>query len=216
MRSPFNGLIGISNYLKDAYTELSDKERLEMISTIERSSNNVYSLLSNLLHWSMAQQGTLLFSPEKVILGEIINQAIDVIKSNIEEKHIKLELEIQHIVMMADSNQLQIIFRNLLSNAIKYSQDGGLISIHVQEIEVDAVKIRVTDNGVGMPDEVRDRLFKSNEIKSQLGTKNEQGTGLGLMIVRDFVEMDGGTITVESTLGKGTTLSFIYQNIRMI
>jgi signal transduction histidine kinase/ligand-binding sensor domain-containing protein len=205
LRGPFNGIIGISNYLKESYDEFTDSERKEMISTIEKSSNNLYNLLSNLLHWSMSQQGTLMYAPEKIHLAEIINQAVNVVKGNIEEKHILLELDIPDIIMMADSNQLQAIIRNLLSNAIKYSQDGGLISIFCKEVENDQVKIEVQDHGIGMPADVKERLFKTNEVKSQLGTKNEQGTGLGLMIVRDFVEIDGGTVDVYSTIGNGTT-----------
>lgn len=205
LRGPFNGIIGISNYLKEDYSELSDSERLEMISTIEKSSNNLYNLLSNLLHWSMSQQGTLLFSPEKIHLADTIHQAANVVKGNIEEKHIQLELDIPDIEMIADNNQLQAIIRNLLSNAVKFSQEGGRIEVICKEKENDQVEIKVIDHGVGMANDVKERLFKSNEGKSQLGTKKEQGTGLGLMIVRDFVQIDGGTIDVYSTLGEGTT-----------
>lgn len=205
LRSPFNGLIGISNYLKEDYSALSDAERLEMISTIEKSSNNLYNLLSNLLHWSMAQQGTLNFSPEKVDLVGVINNAVNVIRGNLDEKHIRLELDIPGIVLKADSNQLEAIIRNLLSNAIKYSQDGGLISIISSEVANDQVEIKVEDHGVGMSSEVKERLFEPDKVISQLGTKNERGTGLGLTIVRDFVALASGTIEVHSTLGEGTT-----------
>ncbi len=205
LRGPFNGLIGISNYLKEEYSELRDSEKLEMISTIEKSSNNLYNLLSNLLHWSMSQQGTLTFSPAKIHLAETIHHAVNAIKGNIEEKHIQLELDILDVEMIADDNQLQAIIRNLLSNAIKFSQEGGLISISCKKMDNDQVEIKVVDNGVGMPDDVRERLFKSNGVKSQPGTKKEQGTGLGLMIVHDFVEIAAGTIEVFSTLGEGTT-----------
>lgn len=205
LRGPFNGIIGISNYLKEDYSELTDAERLEMISAIEKSSNNLYNLLSNLLSWAMSQQGTLTFTPEKIHLTETMHQAVDALKGNIEDKNIRVELEVPDIEMIADSNQLQTIIRNLLSNAIKFSQEGGTVSLVCAKIEHDQVEIKVIDHGIGMPGDVRERLFKSSEMKSQPGTNNEHGTGLGLIIVRDFIDIASGTIEVQSAIGEGTT-----------
>jgi len=205
LRSPFSGLIGITDYLKDYYHELDDEQRQEMIAKIEKSSKNVYDLLSNLLLWSMAQKNAFKLYPEPVNLMIIIDQAITAMKGNIEEKHIRLKTSLANITVDADTNQIQAIIRNLLSNAIKYSQENGLITISCHDKSNEMVEIKVTDQGIGMSKGIQEHLFDSCQIISQPGTNNEKGTGLGLTIVYDFVTLHKGSIQVDSKPGYGTT-----------
>ena len=205
LRSPFNSLIGIANYLKEYYYELDDTQRHEMISKIEKSSSNFYDLLSNLLLWSMTQNDALKLNPESVNLLLVIEQTFLTLKGNIDEKHIHLETDLSDITIVADNNQIQAIIRNLLSNAIKYSKEGDVISISCRETSTDMVEIKVVDQGVGMSEEIKKHLFDSYQIQSQPGTNNEKGTGLGLTIVYDFVTLHKGSIQVDSKPGMGTT-----------
>jgi signal transduction histidine kinase len=176
-----------------------------MIAKIEKSSKNVYDLLSNLLLWSMAQKDALRLNPEPVNLMIVIDQAITAMKGNIEEKHIRLKTSLANITVDADTNQIQAIIRNLLSNAIKYSQENGLITISCHDKSNEMVEIKVTDQGVGMSEKMKVHLFDSSLMHSQPGTNNEKGTGLGLMIVYDFVMLHKGTIQIDSKPGSGTT-----------
>jgi len=205
LRSPFSGLIGITDYLKEYYHELDDSQRQEMILKIEKSTQNIYDLLSNLLLWSMTQKDALKLYPEPVNLLLVIEQAILALKGNIDEKHIKLGTDLSDITIVADNNQIQAIIRNLLSNAIKYSKEGDVISISCRETSTEMVEIKVVDQGVGMSEEIKKHLFDSYQIQSQPGTNNEKGTGLGLTIVYDFVTLHKGSIQVESKPGLGTT-----------
>jgi signal transduction histidine kinase/ligand-binding sensor domain-containing protein len=205
LRSPFSGLMGLSNYLKDYYQELDDQQRQEIIAKLDNSSKNLYDLLSNLLLWSMTQKDELKLYPEPVNLLLVIEHVIKVLKGNIDEKHIILDNDISDITIIADNNQIQAIVRNLLSNAIKYSTDGGLISISCRDTAEDMVEIKIVDQGVGMSEEIKKHLFDSFQIQSQPGTNNEKGTGLGLTIVYDFVTLHKGSIQVVSKPGLGTT-----------
>jgi signal transduction histidine kinase/ligand-binding sensor domain-containing protein len=216
LRSPFSGLIGVTSYLKEYYLELNDSQRQEMISKIEKSAQNVFDLLSNLLLWSMTQKDGLKLYPEPVKLLNVIEQAILAFKGNIDEKHIVLDIDLSDITIMADNNQIQAIIRNLLSNAIKYSQDGGMISISCRETSTDMVEIKVVDHGVGMSEEIKKHLFDSYQIQSQPGTNNEKGTGLGLTIVYDFVTLHKGSIQVDSKPGMGTTFIILLPKQSML
>ena len=205
LRSPFNGLMGLSNYLKDYYHELDDHQRQEIIAKLENSSKNIYDLLSNLLLWSMAQKDKLKLYPEPVSLLQVIEHAIMALKGNIDEKHIILNNDLSDITIIADNNQIQAIARNLLSNAIKYSHEGGLISISCLETLTDMIEIKVADQGIGMSEDIKNHLFESGHFQSQPGTKDEKGTGLGLTIIYDFVTLHKGSIQVDSKPGMGTT-----------
>jgi signal transduction histidine kinase len=153
----------------------------------------------------MAQKDEMKLNPEQLNLSFVIEQAIVAFKENIANKHIVLESDLSDLILTADNNQIQAIIRNLLSNAIKYSQEGGLISISCHESSSDMIEIKVADQGVGMSEEITNHLFDSCQIQSQPGTHNEKGTGLGLMIVHDFVTLHKGSIQVESKPGFGTT-----------
>jgi len=205
LRSPFSGLMGIANYLKDFYHEIDDQQRQEMIARLENSARNLYDLLSNLLLWSMTQKDQLKLYPEPVNLLQVIEHAIMALKGNIDEKHIILDKDLSDITIIADDNQIQAIVRNLLSNAIKYSQDGGLISISCCETTNDMIEIKVADQGVGMTEEIQNLLFDAGQFQSQPGTNDEKGTGLGLTIVYDFVKLHNGSIHIDSKPGIGTT-----------
>jgi len=209
LRSPFNGLLGITDYLKDYYQELDDAQRQDMIAKVAKSTRNIYDLLSNLLIWSMAQKDEMKLNPENVNLSLVIEQAILAVKGNLDKKNIVLETDLSDVTLTADNNQIQAIIRNLLSNASKYSQEGGLISISCQETSNDMIEIKVADQGVGMSAEIQEQLFNASHIKSQPGTHNEKGTGLGLMIVYDFVNLHKGSIQVDSKPGLGTTFIII-------
>lgn len=204
LRSPFNSMIGFLELLLNKYDEFSESERKEHISLILENAISTLNLLENLLVWAKSQTGKITFHPVKQQLIPILNQ----LKENFSLAliHKKLELKIispKEFEIFADSHMLSSLFQNLISNAIKYSKPGGSILIDVREIP-NQIEIMVSDTGIGMSQETMNRLFKVGEDISNPGTYNEKGSGLGLILCKDFVERHGGSIFVKSELGKGS------------
>jgi signal transduction histidine kinase len=173
------------------------------------SAKNVFQLLENLLQWSRSQRGKLEFNPGKIELDKVLSGVIGLLKENAEAKNIELSVILQpeDMIVFADRQMLETILRNLISNAIKFTNKGGVIQIDALQNEKEAI-LKVTDNGVGIAPEIKGRLFKIDSHQSLPGTENEKGTGLGLMLVREFVARHGGEIGVESRVGSGSTFYF--------
>jgi two-component system, sensor histidine kinase and response regulator len=209
LKNPFNSLIGLSDLLIEDYHDFSEDEIMDMLHRIRQTSEITYSLLENLLDWSRMQSGAITFSAEFVNLSELIADIIDLNQSHAYSKNISLENHTPQFLMLeADKNMLRTIFRNLVSNAIKFTENGGKVMVS-GEVKDGKVAVNVKDTGIGMDEETLEKLFKISERVKTYGTNEESGTGLGLIIVREFLEKHHGNITVQSLQGKGSEFTVI-------
>ncbi|MCF8366581.1 MAG: tetratricopeptide repeat-containing sensor histidine kinase [Bacteroidales bacterium] len=209
LKSPFNSLIGFSNLLNDEYNDFSDEERKQFIAIIRNSSEEIFALLENLLDWSRKNSDKINFKPIKIDLQQIVRQTIQLQEKNAEQKKINIQNNIpKNTFVFADENMLRTIVRNLTSNAIKFSDENGTVRFETKTTN-GLVKCTVADNGIGMSEKTIEKLFDLQTKVKKKGTANEKGTGLGLLLCKDFVERNGGTLEVESKEGVGTTFTFI-------
>jgi len=208
LKSPFQGLLGLSEILLEDYSEMSDDQIVQYLKMIRTTTKDVYRLIENLLDWSRLQSGRMDFNTEKLDFFHLSENVINLLNPSASKKNLRL---INHIpkesYVFADMNMLNSVLQNLVSNAIKFTNDSGAISIS-STVKNDSLEITVTDNGVGMREEDLNKLFKIDEHFSTKGTKDESGTGLGLLLCKELVEKQGGTIWAESEPGKGTKFIF--------
>ncbi len=212
LRSPFMGLLGLSSLLKDDYNNLVDSERVFIVDSINRSIKKIFDLLDNLLQWSKIQTGSIQYSPERIYLKELIKKTTELFEANIYQKTISLTIDVDdNIYVFADINSLQSILQNLISNAVKFTYPAGKIEIKAVQIE-NMIQIEISDSGVGLSDDEIIRLFKIDEQFTTLGTNEEAGSGLGLILCKEHVIKNGGQIWVKSKVGVGTTFYFTLKN----
>jgi PAS domain S-box-containing protein len=208
LKNPFNDLMGFTQLLSmniDKY----DKNKIDnFIKIIHQSSKLAYNLLENLLDWSRAQTGNLNFNPEEITIKELIIENVNLLVSTAANKNIKIYPEFDcELSVYADKNMVRTVIRNLISNAIKYTNQGGFIKISTNKKDK-FCETSISDNGMGISEENIPKLFKIDESYTTVGTEREKGTGLGLLLCKEFVEKNGGSISVKSVLGKGSTFSF--------
>ena len=208
LKSPLNSILGFFNLLKARITQLSEEELQEFIDMMLATTNNTYKLLENLLEWSRLQAGDISFKPEQIELNNILAENVELMSKVAEKKEIELKLYNSQLVhAYADKNMLSTVLRNLISNAIKFTKTGGHVSIDYQ-LQNGMAYVSIKDTGIGIPKEILHKLFVISEKHSTQGTDKEKGTGLGLSLSKEFIEQQGGEISVESTLGKGSTFTF--------
>lgn len=208
LKSPISALMNIIEMMVESYESFEKEEMIGILGQMSKSSKSVYNLLENLLLWSRIQTGRTVYNPDLVDLNFIINENISLLLLNAKEKSIELVNNLNtNINVLCDIGMIQTVIRNLISNAIKFTNENGKININLSESKEFYI-LSIADSGVGMNQESVDKLFRIDVNHSTLGTKNEKGTGLGLIICKDFVELNGGTIWVESTEGLGSTFSF--------
>ena len=209
LKNPFNAIIGFSNLLIDQVKE-KDYEGIDEYATIIKDSSlRAMSLLTNLLIWSMSQTGKMAFNPEYIELVALIEEVKALLNDSALQKTITIRTNLPHNVqVLADKEMIGTILRNLISNAVKFTQPGGMIVISVHLWEEGSV-VEVSDNGMGIKKENMYKLFKIDESYATKGTQNESGTGLGLLLCKEFVEKHGGKIWAESEDGKGSKFSFL-------
>ncbi len=208
LKNPFTSMLGSSELLYDNIDAMTPKNIKDLALILNDSAKGGYSILLNLLDWSRSQTGQLNVSPQTINLKDIINENISNLQLPATIKEISINYEsAEDIILTADKNMLNTILRNLLSNALKYTNKNGKVVVST-EFNPDHVTIFIKDNGVGIPGERLGKLFKLDMKNSMPGTQNEQGTGLGLKLCKEFVEKHGGTINVESTEGKGSIFFF--------
>lgn len=213
LKNPLGAMIGASNALIKLGDEFSDDEKNEMYGVIAASSEHLYSLLENLLTWARSQTGTIEFHPNVKTLKFVVDDTIALHQLQAENKNIIIESNIDDsIQVFADSQMIHTVLRNLVSNAIKFTAEGGKIRISARILSGNNhkkhVELRVTDNGIGMDESEVARLFRIDGGLRGQGTNSERGTGLGLIVCREFVEKNGGTIWASSKPNHGTTFSF--------
>lgn len=205
LRGPFNSLLGLLNLLEEDFTDLSDSEKLKIVKRLHTNSRNTYNMLVNLLEWSRTQRG--LIKPEllSIPLFESADSSIVFLKQRIEDKKHRIVNNIdKDFTVLADVNLLLNIFNNLLNNAIKFTAEEGEILVSAKRID-SYVELEITDNGIGIPKEQQDKIFKLDSSFSRKGTNDELGTGLGLLTCKEFVTLMNGTCRLVSEEGKGTS-----------
>ncbi len=204
LRSPFTSLIGFSEFLANEVDELSKEEIKEFAQNIFKSARGTFSLLENLLQWSRLQTGNIEFAPSHYNLENHLNKLIEIYRINALRKKIKIVSKIEpKLKVFADQNMVETLMRNLISNAIKFTPREGTITISAKSMSK-KIEIKVADTGVGMDKETQKKLFKVGENVSTEGTEKEQGTGLGLILCKEFVETNNGNIKVRSKPNEGT------------
>lgn len=208
LRSPFTGLIGLSDILNREIDMLTDEEVKNYAGNISKSANNVFHLLNNLLEWSKVQLNGTELNPINLNLRELAVQSIEPLRENLKAKNIDLDIKVdKNIQVTADRNMLGSVIQNLVSNSLKFTKNSGSISLKAEERD-DHIITQVSDTGIGMSDEVLKSLFSIEKNKSRKGTHNEKGSGLGLILCKEFIENHRGEIWVESTEAKGSTFFF--------
>lgn len=206
LRSPLNSLRGMMDLLDKSI--LTQDEFISFSKKIKTNVDYVYTDLDNLLSWAQSQQNGLKSSIEELGLYDVIIEKVDLLAESSSVKAITIHVEVDRdLRVRADKNQLGLIIRNLVSNAIKFSQEGGVVIIGASE-KKDQVEVAITDNGVGIAAADIEKLFRAGVNFSMPGTKNEKGIGLGLLLVKEFVELNNGKIHVTSKLGEGSTFTF--------
>jgi signal transduction histidine kinase len=209
LRSPFGVILGFTDLIKNKVSKLRNNETvLQYLDHIKISAQNAQILLDNLLNWTTVQTGKIRYKPEKINLSTLIQEIIESINAAFEIK--KIDLLFQPKVdaeVVVDSNMLQVILRNLISNALKFTKENGSVIISTNLIE-HGIEVSVSDTGVGIKADLVRTLFSNEHNETNLGTANEKGSGLGLILCKDFVEKLGGTIWVESKEGLGSNFKF--------
>ena len=208
LRSPFNGILGLSGLLKQNIGKL-DRDEIEIfVNYIDSSAQSTYNLLDNILLWGKSVADRIPFNPIIVSFTVICKDVLEILNINAFAKNIKINfLTKDEITIFADPEMLKTIMRNLVSNAIKFTNKNGEINISAEETRSNII-ISVSDNGIGIEPEVLTKLFDISQIQSTPGTAAEVGTGLGLLICKGFVEKHGGKIGVESVPGNGSRFYF--------
>jgi PAS domain S-box-containing protein len=208
LRNPFITILGFSELLLSDFQELTEEEKIYYIEEMQNSANLSHNLLQNLLQWSRSQTGRIDFSPRVINIHNMVMQNFELLKQTAAKKGISLINEVDEVINIeADEDMTDTIFRNLITNAIKFTPDGGSIKINALP-EGSMALINVIDSGVGMDEDTKSKLFRLDVNHSSLGTSQEKGTGLGLILCKEFVEKHNGKIWVESSKGEGTTFTF--------
>jgi PAS domain S-box-containing protein len=208
LKNPFNNILGYSEVLTTEIDSLNSDEIKEIAKNINKSAQITNKLLDDILMWARSQQGKIPFNPQNLNFTDICKDVLKTLNSNAEVKNITIDYSSENqINVIADSDMLKTILRNLVSNAIKFTNRGGKISIN-EEQNTENVTVSVLDNGVGIRAEDLTKLFNISEVLTTKGTAEETGTGLGLLLCKEFVEKNGGKIWVESEFGKGSNFKF--------
>jgi signal transduction histidine kinase/Tfp pilus assembly protein PilF len=204
LRGPLNSLTSFSRLLMN-HTESMSKEEIKLLaSDLDKSVQNLLALLENLLEWSRSQTGNIDFTPERFNLREILVANKELLDGQAKAKRISIDVDAEYDVFVnLHKNSITTVVRNLVSNAIKFTPAGGSVTIKLTT-DPSGLLLSVVDTGVGMSKEVMAKLFQVGSKHSTKGTANEKGTGLGLILCREFIERNGGTLSVDSVEGKGS------------
>jgi len=208
LRSPFNAILGYSELLIESTKDVQDGECDGYVAIINSSAKNTLILLDNLLNWAKSQTGQISCKPEKIDISVIIKGILKTANSTAKIKKISLNYVQSDVVeLYTDVNMFKIVLRNLISNGIKFTHPNGKIEVLVRQHKKH-IEITVADNGIGMDEETTNKLFKINTNISTKGTAAEKGSGLGLLLCKEFVEKQNGRIWVNSVVGKGSDFVF--------
>ena len=204
LKNPVAAFKNSTEIITDSLVEFSEDDKTELLQSLKESANNLYKLLENLLTWSRSQRGLINVHIEQAYISPIIKLNYDLLESAADQKNISLVNNVsEEVAINTDLNIVSTVFRNIISNAIKFTPQGGKVQAYTEASD-NELTVVIEDNGVGMSKEALDKLFRLDSQYSSRGTANESGTGLGLLICKDFIERAGGKISAESELGVGT------------
>jgi len=210
LKNPFTGILSSSELLLMQLAEYNHAQIENKVTKILNAAKTGYELLSNLLEWSQSQTDRIQFAPTLLSINKIAELCIKLVQPMADQKEIQIVKDFENeILINADENLLNTVFRNLLTNAIKFTQTGGTVTFELQKQEKN-IEISITDTGVGIPVENLKKIFDVGSKISTKGTSNESGTGLGLILCKEFVEMHNGKILVESEIQKGTKITITF------
>ena len=208
LRGPIGGFKSLIELLISGYDLSDTKSLIEILQMIQKSANSTYDLLENLLAWASSQRNEIVYAPEAIKLQEIASLTVELFTELTQNKGISIINHIQeNTVVFADKNMLMTVLRNLISNAIKFTPNGKQILIATDQNDTEQM-ITIKDEGTGISPENLLKLFRNTEHLTTYGTNGEKGSGLGLLLCKDFIEKHNGTIWAESELGKGSTFKF--------
>ncbi len=208
LKNPLGAFKNVLELLYENFADFNKEELLEFIEPLRESSKQIFSLLENLLFWARTQTGAIQIQPIDFNIRDLIVQNISLLKLQAENKNIEIYSDCPNdLYVSGDINTLSTVIRNLISNAIKFTHPGGKVIVSAKEIK-DFVVICVEDTGIGMSKETMDKLFRIDVHHTSLGTADEKGTGLGLIVSKEFVEANKGKIWVESEKDKGSKFYF--------
>lgn len=209
LKSPFNNILGLSEVLIEEVRNLNTDEIEVIVANINKSAKITNKLLEDILMWSRAQYGSIAFNPQRLNISKTCRSILDILNPIAYSKNITIfDSSADSIEVYADSDMIKTVLLNLVSNAIKFTNSGGQIKINAEH-NSENVTISVSDNGVGIPSDNLAKLFDISEVLSTKGTAGETGTGLGLLLCKEFVERHGGQIWVESEVGTGSDFKFL-------
>jgi len=208
LRSPFNALLGLSELLTENIRKLHIDEIEDIANNINKTAQNTYKLLEDTLMWARTQSGKIPFEPQKLNFADICKNILEIVKPNADAKNITTNyFSVDEINIFADNDMLKAVLRNLISNAIKFTNTGGQIDIYTEKNQRD-VTITISDTGIGITPDNLKKLFDISQIHTTTGTDEETGSGLGLVLCKEFIEKHGGKIWVESEYGEGSKFKF--------
>jgi PAS domain S-box-containing protein len=208
MKNPFNVLIGVTQLLSESIDQYDQDKIKKFISILSGAVKNGYALLENLLEWAKAQMGVINFTPKCLDVEELIDENFSNMSIYAQSKKVRLRKELREKpTIMADRNMMTTVFRNIIENAIKFTGEDGEVTVSAARDERELMVI-VKDTGMGIDPENIDKLFRIDIQYTNIGTANERGTGLGLLLCKEFVEKHGGRIWVESSVGEGSEFKF--------
>lgn len=209
LKSPFQGFLGLTEMLSDDISDLTSEEISTLSFKMHQSALNLFKLLENLLAWARMQKGNFDFNAEEINLKKQADEYIEIIKDRANQKGISVyNLIPEELKAVADKKMIDSVFSNLISNSVKFSTRGGKIEVAAKESTGNMIEIAVADNGVGMNELIINKLFKLSEKVGRKGTEGEESTGLGLLLCKEFIEKNKGTIWVVSKVNEGTTFYF--------
>ncbi len=217
LKGPISSSMGLMQVLNKELDSFDGTEIRRFISIASDTLTNNYALLDNLLTWSKTQLGGFKYHPKDQPLKFLVENVLGSLELIRNDKEIEVELSIDDsITVFVDRDSFITVVRNLVSNALKFTHRNGRIKIEAEELDGNQVQVAIMDNGLGMSEDVLSKIFKMEESISLRGTENEKGTGLGLMICKEFVEKNGGKITVESELNKGTSFYLVMKSNQIV
>lgn len=208
LKSPMSTLMGLSDLLQERFDSFNIEKQKKFINQINLTHKDIYRLMTNLLDWSRNEQGLIKTEFSNFNIQIAIEETINLLQTTANNKKIEIQLTIPgESYVRADIQMIKTVVRNLINNAIKFSYEGGTISITVSKSD-EYIQVEIKDNGIGIPEEQIDLLFTLDKPIMSRGTRNEQGTGLGLIICKEFIQKNNGTLQVSSKLKEGSTFSF--------
>lgn len=209
LRGPLSSIVGVTELLANKFKDFDDEKMDVFLKNLNSSAANTYNLLLNLLDWSRTQLGKTTFNPKNIDINSLATEVLESIKHVANKKNISIQLQNSagNKPIVGDEEMLKTVTRNLVSNAIKFTPHNGLISINIAN-ENNYLTVNFTDTGIGMSKETMETLFDISQNRISKGTDNEKGTGLGLIICKEFIDLHKGELLVESIEGKGSTFGF--------